>query len=133
MSVGGSIQEISIGGRIFAVAADADVSRKIGGFSAAFEANGNGSGRKILTREGWELGGLTVDVNDTRGDQEALQGYQDGTAPGRDADGFYAVSITYASQDVWSGRGTVLEGAEFASMATTAAIKLGGPGKLVKQ
>lgn len=133
MSVGGSIQEISIGGRIFSVAADADVSRKLGGFSSAFEANGDGGGRLIKTREGWELGGIAVDVNDTRADHEALQDFQDGTAPGRDADGFYAISITYASQAVYSGRGTVLEGAELASMATTASIKLGGPGKLQKQ
>lgn len=131
MSTGGSIQEISIRGRNFGVAADADATRKLGGFEATLEANGNSTVRKILTRVPWSIGGLTVDVDQNRGDQEFLQEICDGVQA--DADGYYYVTITYASGVTYQGRGTITEALEYNSMNTTAAVGLGGPGKLERQ
>ena len=131
MSTGGSIQEISIRGRNFAVAADADATRKLGGFEATLEANGNATVRKILTRVPWAIGGLTVDVDQDRGDQEFLQDICDGKEA--DPDGYYPVTVTYASNTTWQGRGTIVEALEYNSMNTTASVALGGPGKLTRQ
>lgn len=131
MSTGGSIQEISIRGRNFAVAADADVTRKLGGFEATLEANGDGTARKIMTRVTWAVTGLTVDVNQIRGDHEFLQDICNGTVA--DEDGFVAVTVTHADGTTWQGRGTITEALEYNSMNTTAAVGLGGPGTLQRQ
>lgn len=131
MSTGGSIQEVSLNGRNFAVAADADATRKIGGFEATLEPNGNGTARKILTRVAWMIGGLTLDCDQDRGDHEFLQDLADG----KDADdaGYYPLTVTYASGTTWQGRGTITEALEYNSMNTTVAVGLGGPGKLTRQ
>lgn len=131
MSTGGSIEGISIRGRNFAVAADADAARKLGGFSSAIEMNGNGTARVIKTREAWSLTGLQVDVNDVRGDHEFLQGIANGD--NADVDGYYTIAITYASGAVYSGRGTLTDPVEYASQNTTAAVSVMGPGELTKQ
>jgi hypothetical protein len=131
MSTGGSIEAVSIRGRNFSVAADADVTRKLGGFENAVEPNGDGTARKIMTRVAWSLSGIALDVNDTRGDHEFLQEIQNGE--NADVDGFYAIAITYASGAVYSGRGTVIDATEYASMASTISVSLAGPGDLIKQ
>lgn len=131
MSTGGSIESVSIRGRNFSVAADADVSRKLGGFENAVEMNGNATARVIKTRVAWMLSGITVDVNDTRGDHEFLQEIANGT--NADVDGFFTVSITYASGAVYSGRGQVTDAIEYGSQNTTASVSLSGPGELTKQ
>ena len=131
MSTGGSIESVSIRGRTFAVAADADASRKLGGFSNALEMNGNGTARVIKTREGWALTGIVVDVNDTRADQEFLQDIADGV--NADVNGFFTMGITYASGATYSGRGILTEQLEYSSMKTTCSLSLQGPGELTKQ
>lgn len=131
MSIGGSIEAVSLAGRNFSVAADADVSRKLGGFEQTFEPNGDSTGRFIRTRVGWALSGLVIDVNDLRGDHEYLQELQRGEHA--DADGCIAISVTYVSQAVYSGRGNVVDAAEYASMASTSSLSLMGPGELTKQ
>lgn len=133
MSTGGSVQEVAIVGRNFAVAADADSNRKLGGWENAVGMNGNGTGRKIMTRVAWVVGGLTLDVDHDRGDPEFLQGICDGTADGRGGDGFYTIDITYADGNTYQGRGTIVESLEASSMNATAAVTFNGPGKLEKQ
>lgn len=131
MSTGGSIKGLSIKGRGFSVAADADTNRKVGGYENALEMNGDATARVVKTMSGWALTGLVIDVNDLRGDQEYLQEIADGK--GVDINGFVWISIEYASGAIYSGRGQVLEAIEGASMNTTATLSLAGPGKLVKQ
>lgn len=131
MSTGGSIQEISIRGRNFAVAADADVTRKLGGVEVTLAANGNGTVRNIKTRVPWSLAGITVDVNQLRGDHEFLQEICDGV--GSDEDGYFAITITHADGTTWQGRGTITEALEYNTMNTTASVGLGGPGTLQRQ
>lgn len=126
MSVGGSIESVSIDGREFAVAADADGTRKLGGFSNEVQPNGDGSARIIKSRMAWMLGGLTVHVDDNREDQEYLQSIADRktTVP---------ISVTFASGLTYSGSGTIVEEIEWSSQNTTAGISLSGGGTMTKQ
>ena len=89
-AIGGSIQEVSIGGRIFPVAADADATRKLGGFSNEIQPNGDGSARKVMTRQAWEIGGLTLSLDADRGDHEYLQSVAD-------AKSYVDITVTEAS------------------------------------
>ena len=57
-AVGGSIQSISIRGRIFPVASDAEANKKLGGFENEVQANGDGTARKVMTRVPWSIDGL---------------------------------------------------------------------------
>lgn len=131
MTTGGSIEAVSIRGREFAVAADADTARVLGGFSNAVEMNGDGTARVVKTRGGWSLTGIVLSINDARGDHEFLQEIADGK--NADADGFFACSITYASGATWQGRGTVTDNIEYASQNSTAGVSLAGPGTLTRQ
>lgn len=125
-AVGGSIESVSLGGRLFAVAADADSNRKLGGWENEISPNGDGTIRLIKTRTGWVLDGLTVSIDDTRGDAEYLQDLQD-------AKDTFAVSITYASGITYQGTGQITGETQVSSQNTTAALALGGEGKLTQQ
>ena len=89
-AVGGSIESISIRGRLFPVAADSEATRKLGGFENEVQANGDGSARIVKTRVPWSLDGLQVEINDTRADEEFLQEIADALEP-------VPITITLAS------------------------------------
>lgn len=125
-AIGGPIESISIRGRIFSVAADADTTRKLGGFEAEVQANGDGSARKILTRVPWSIDGLTVAIDDDRGDHEFLQEIASSSD-------WVAVAITYASGVTYQGKGTVSGEFGAGSQNATAAVTLSGPGELTQQ
>jgi hypothetical protein len=127
-AVGGSIESVSIAGRTFAVAADAEGNRSLGGFSNEVQANGDGSARQVKTRNPWEVSGLTLVVDDDRGDHEFLQDVADGS-------GFEAVAITFASGSTYQGEGTLSGGEmiQFNTQNSTADVTLSGPGKMTAQ
>ncbi len=125
-AIGGSIKEVTLFGRVFAVAADADASRSIGGYSNELQFNGDGSARKIMTMNGWKLTGLTLEIDDSRGDEEFLQEIAD-------TPDFVPISITFASDVTYQGTGTITDDKEVSSQNATGSISLGGPGKLTKQ
>lgn len=131
MAVGGSIRDVSIGSRTFAVAVDADSTRKLGGAEGEIEMNGDDSARSILKRVPWSISGLTLSIDDNLADQEYLQDCADGIDA--DNDGFFAITITYASGLTYMARGKPVGEISHASMNTTAPITLSGPGKLTKQ
>ncbi len=126
VAIGGSIEQISLSGRIFSVPADADIGRKLGGFENEFQANGDGTGRLIKNRMGWSIDGLLVQIDDTSDDEDFLKDL----ANEKD---FFAVSITYASGDVQQGEGQIVGENPTASQAATKAISLMGPGELTLQ
>lgn len=126
MPVGGSILEVSIGGRVFAVAADSDSNRDIGGFMAEVEPNGNGTARKILTRKPWALDGLNLEVDDDRGDIEYLQAIADGPD-------YVPVIVSYVSGISYTGQGSVTNELQASSQSATVPVSLKGPGTLVPQ
>ncbi len=126
MSVGGSIESVSIKGRNFAVAADAEGNRKLGGFENAIEVNGNGTKRTVQTRVGWKIDGLTLSIDDDRGDHEFLQDIADS---GEDV----PIAATFASGATYGGAGTITGEIMWSSQNTTAGVTLEGGGKLKKQ
>lgn len=125
-AVGGSIESISLGGRIFAVAADAEAERKLGGFENEVQANGDGTARLIKTRVPLAISGLTVEVDDYRGDAEFLQSLAD-------RPDFFPIAITYASGLVYQGTAQIVDETASSSQNATASISLSGPGRLTKQ
>ena len=125
-AVGGSIESISIRGRLFPVTTDADSNLKPGGFEVEVQSNGNGSARKILTRVPWQVDGLVVEIDHDRADLEFLQ--EIANEPG-----FEAITITYASGVTWQGSGTVADELQFSSQASTATLMLAGPGEATQQ
>jgi len=125
-ATGGSIESITMDGREFAVAADAESQRKLGGFENEVQANGNGTARIIKTRVPISLDGLTVEVDDDRGDHEFLQ-----TLSNRND--FFPIAITYASGNVYQGSAIISGELQVSSQSATASVSLMGPGVLTKQ
>jgi len=125
-AVGGSIEEITMAGRRFAVAADAESQRKLGGFENEVQANGDGTARIIKTRVPLSIDGLTVEVADDRGDHEFLQDLSN-------ALDYFAISITYASGVTYDGTAMLTGELQTSSQASTASVSLMGPGVLTKQ
>ncbi len=125
-AVGGSIESITLDGREFPVAADAEAQRKLGGFENEVLANGDGGARLIKTRVPLSINGLTVETDDSRGDHEFLQEIADGTD-------FVALAITYASGEVYQGTAQITGEMQSSSQNATTALSLKGPGVLTKQ
>ena len=125
-AVGGSIEAISIRGRNFPVASDAEANRKLGGFENEVQANGDGTARIVKSRVPWSLDGVTVEIDDDRADQEFLQEIAD-------AKDFVPVSITLASGHTYQGRGTITGEIQASSQNATAGISLMGPGEMTQQ
>ena len=125
-AIGGSIESVSLKGRIFAVAADAEANRKLGGFENEVQANGDGTARIIKTRVPLSIDGLTLNVDDARGDHEFLQDLSNDTD-------YFPISITYASGVVYGGRAIITGELATSSQSATAAVSLMGPGELTKQ
>lgn len=125
-AVGGSIESVTLDGREFPVAADAEAQRKLGGFENEVQANGDGTARIIKTRVPLAIDGLTVEVDDDRGDQEFIQGLAN-------RNDFFPVAITYASGNTYQGTAQIVGENPASSQSATQAISLMGPGVLTKQ
>ena len=126
MSTGGSIQSISINRRLFAVTADADSNRDLGGFTVEISSNGDGSARQKKTRKPWKLDGVTVQIDNNRSDLEFLQDFADG------AD-FGPIVISYVDGNSYSGVGKIVGDIQASSDNATADLSFSGPFKLEKQ
>lgn len=125
-AVGGSIESVTLDGRIFPVAADAEAQRKLGGFENEVQANGDGTARLIKTRVPLSIDGLTVEVDDDRGDHEFLQELSN-------RNDFFPVAITYASGITYQGTAQIVGETQASSQNATASVSLMGPGVLTKQ
>lgn len=125
-AVGGSIESVTLAGRNFPVAADAEAQRKLGGWENEVQANGNGTGRLIKTRVPMSIDGLTVEVDDSRGDHEYLQELAD-------RNDFFPLAITYASGVTYQGVGQITGELQAGSQNATAQVSLSGPGTLTRQ
>lgn len=123
---GGSIETVALSGRNFSVAADAESQRKLGGFENEVQANGDGTARLIKTRVPLNIDGLTLHVDDNRGDHEFLQDLANGLD-------FFPLAITYASGVTYQGTCQIVGDFQASSQNATAAVSLTGPGVLTKQ
>lgn len=124
--VGGSIESVTVNGREFPVAFDAESQRKLGGWENEVQANGDGTARLIKTRVPLSIDGLTIEVDDSRGDHEFLQEQAN-------ANDFFALAITYASGGVYQGTAQIVGEMQSSSQNATAAVSFMGPGVLTKQ
>ena len=131
MAIGGSIKAISIKGRDFPVAADADGERDLGGYTNEVQSNGNGTVRVIKLAKPWNMGGLALSIDDNRGDQEFLQGIADGKDAGDD--GLYDCTFTFVDNNTYQGRGTIVGDLKKSTKNATAEVALSGSDTLTKQ
>ena len=125
-AIGGSIESVTLDGREFAVAADAEAQRKLGGFENEVQANGNGTARLIKTRVPLSIDGLTVEVDDSRGDHEFLQDLSN-------RNDYFPIALSYASGLTYQGTAQIVGETQSSSQNATAAVSLMGPGELTKQ
>jgi len=125
-AIGGSIESVTLAGRNFSVAADADSNRKLGGYENEVQANGDGSARLIKTRVPFMVDGLALSIDDSRGDQEYLQDLSN-------RKDFFPITATYASGAVWQGTGQIQGELQFSSQNATASLSLSGTGELTAQ
>jgi len=125
-AVGGSIEAVTIDGRLFPVAADADSGRKYGGFENEIQMNGNGTFRTVKTRVAWMLDGLTLSFDDNQADLEFLQDVADATEP-------VDISITYASNVTVESKGQIVGELKASSQNATVPVTLSGGGRLAQQ
>jgi len=121
MFVGGPIESISIKGRTFAVAGDADVSLDLGGDSNEVQMNGNGTARVIKTAKPGMLEAVTVAIDRDAQDQEFLQSVCDGTD-------LVDVSITYVDGNVYYSQQIITGDLKSSSANATAEIAFSGKG-----
>lgn len=124
--VGGSLESITLDGRNFSIAADAESQRKIGGFENEVQANGDGTARVIKTQVPLSLDGITVSIDDANGDHEFLQALAN-------SNDFFAIALTYASGAVYQGSAQMVGEMQVSSQNATASVSLMGPGVLTKQ
>ena len=124
--IGGSIESVSIDNQLFAVAADADATMSLGGFSNEVQPNGNGTSRIIKTRIPWTISGLSLAVDDDATNQEFLQRIADGNQ-------YVPVTIRMASGVTYQGSGPITDNIERSTQSATVTVSLSGQGILSQQ
>lgn len=125
-AVGGPVESVSVAGRYFTVAADADAGRQLGGYVNETQENGDGTGRLIKSRKKWMIDGLTLACDDLLEDQEYLQDKADEF-------GYFPINFTFASGAVYGGTGQIEDELKFGNAGATVAVTFGGPQKLTQQ
>lgn len=125
-ATGGPIESVTLDGRNFAVAEDAESQRKLGGFENEVQSNGDGTARLIKTRVPLSIDGLNVEIDDDRGDQEFLQELSN-------RNDFFPGAISYVSGSTYQATLQIVGETQANSKNATAAISLMGPGVLTKQ
>jgi hypothetical protein len=126
MMIGGALESISIGGRIFSVPEDADFNTDLGGYTNDVQSNGDLTTRKIKKPKPWSIKGGSVAIDQSNGDLEYLQQIAD---QAEDA----PIVATYANGEVYQGVGTIVEELAFQNQNATVPLSLAGPGVLSKQ
>lgn len=126
MSASGSIESCNVDGRRFSVAADADADRDLGGFTNEAQPNGDGTVRYVKTKKAWKLSGLTLSLNNNRGDQEFLQARANSLTP-------YPISITLVDGVVYAGVGMITGDLAGKTMPGTADVEFSGEHTLKQQ
>jgi hypothetical protein len=123
---GGSIQEVSLDGRVFNVAADADATVRLGGMTNEVKSNGNGTARIIQTRGPWSMSGLQIELDPDRGDHAWLQDKIDSGA-------WIKTGITLVDSTVLQGSGQITGDFEGSTQNATGNLSMQGRGRLETQ
>ena len=125
-AIGGSLESVTLDGREFPIVSDAEVNRKLGGWENEILSNGNGTARLIKTRVPWSMDGVTIEIDDSRGDHEFVQSLVD-------AQDYFPVAATYVSGITWQGVGQIVGEFQASSQSASGAVSLMGPGGLTRQ
>ena len=125
-AIGGSIESVSLNGREFAMAADVEVNRKVGGFENEVLPNGNGTARLIKTRVPFMFDGLAIEIDDARDDQ----GFVQALADGKD---FFPITVTYASGITYQGSGQIVGEIQFSNQTSSCTVSVSGTGAATPQ
>ena len=96
MAVKGAMRALSILGRPFKVAHDGSGNKDVGGRNNELAMNGDSSFRVLQTVMPGSMNDLQVEIDDSRGDQEFLQGIANAGLP-------VPVVATYASNISYTG------------------------------
>ena len=125
-AINGSIVTLTLNDRSFAVPADQDANRNLGGWTNTIQPNGNGTARLQKIRTPWSLGGLAISVDDTRGDHEFIQSL-------KEAQDWFPIAVEYTSGIVYQGSGMITGENSYSNQNGTMGLELGGPGELTQQ
>ncbi|HKY40788.1 MAG TPA: hypothetical protein VJN18_32860 [Polyangiaceae bacterium] len=126
MSASGSIESCNIDGRRFSVAADADADRDLGGFTNEAQPNGDGTVRYVKTKKAWKVSGVSLSINNTRGDLEFLQQKANQLDP-------YPISLTFVDGFTYAGVGMLTGDLASKTMTGTADVEFSGEHTLAAQ
>jgi len=122
--IGRPLESVAINGREFQCVGDAAGTRKLGGYEAEWQSNGNpATGRKILTPVGWKVSGQNIEIDSAEEAQEYVQSYADSAE-------LVDLVFNYGGGIVYQGTGTIVEALEFDPMTGTMGVSFEGPGKL---
>jgi hypothetical protein len=125
-AVGGSIESVSIGGRIMAVAADNEAQLDLGGKSIETQMNGDGSPRYIVLRKPWMIEGLQIVNDHAAATHEFLQGVANAMEEKN-------IVIRYADGVAYNAVGIVAGDVKGSSQSATVEVTLSGGGKAEQQ
>jgi hypothetical protein len=119
-AIGGSIQEISIDARPFAVAADSDPGRGLGGKKNEVSMNGDGQTFRVLQEiQASKIDAIDVQIDDDNEDQEYIQSKIDAGLP-------ITLSVTYASGKIYSGQVQITGDAAYSPKNATMSLTFEG-------
>ena len=119
MPVSGSIVRVTLDGREFPVAYDAESDRSLGGYNNEVEMNGNRTARLIKKMTAAKLSGIGIVIDDARADQEYIQKLAD-------KKGFFGVEVEYVNGSIYGGQLQIIGEINVGSMKGTAELEFSG-------
>ena len=126
MSVGGYITDLSLAGRSFSTAADAEVNIDYGGDSNEIEMNGDNTGRVVKEKVPWSMEGVVISIDNEKEDYEFLNQLR---SRGR----LFPITAGLADGTILQGDGQITGALALSSKNTTVPVTLKGTGRLSKQ
>lgn len=126
-AIGGSLESITVDGREFPATANSDVTRFLGGYTNDVQANGTrNSARIIKTRTVPMFSGILTECDDSRGDQEFLQGVSN-------RNDFVVIILSLAGGVSYQGRAIITGDMTYSTQNATCTFNLMGEGVFTKQ
>lgn len=125
-AIGGSIRSVTLDGRSFSVAADADASLFPGGFQNEVQANGDGTGRMVKTQAPSSLSDVPLSIDNSLGDLQFIQELAN-------RNDFFAVTMTLADGSVYQGNAQITGEPVMSTQNSTVPVSLMGTGPFTLQ
>lgn len=117
--VSGPLESINIDGRRFAVDGEVDAAIALSGYTNEVKPNGDGSFRLVKTRKTGRANTIPITMDDTRDDEEFIQGVMDSTS-------FVTISFTKVDGTVYKGSMQIVEDPETSTKEGTKELSFMG-------